>query len=331
MKLLDLQGKTFGRLTVLRRDTKTVDERVRWLCRCSCGQRVSVRSNSLVLGLVTSCGCLHRELLSKRSLVDMAGQTFGRLTVFKRGKRRKGVKHGTYLCRCACGQLTNVSRAKLKVQEGGIKSCGCLLRERSRLRNATLMSDPEIKARQAASLRVAYQNPLLRQKMSRITKRLWADSSRRKKFGGDPNDPRTWMTYREKQERGMLFIDRDKRREKLSEIRRKQWQEPEYRARVLRAQRTTSKRKTPTKPEFPLWQEVITSKEQVRDILRRRFIERQSYSTIAHDYGFTSSAVVHVCRGRTHKEWFAETCAELHIDATRLPRIQNRPGPRRKS
>lgn len=50
----DLTGKTFGELTVLKRD-KT-KKKVYWICQCSCGNQTSVRAAHLKKGLIVTCG-----------------------------------------------------------------------------------------------------------------------------------------------------------------------------------------------------------------------------------------------------------------------------------
>ena len=60
---LDRTGKTFGRLTAIELSGK-VGKRVFWKCLCSCepgGKEVVVRSDKLVEGANSSCGCLQRE------------------------------------------------------------------------------------------------------------------------------------------------------------------------------------------------------------------------------------------------------------------------------
>ena len=59
-RLIDLTGKRFGRLTVLRRDTYTAEEPY-WVCECDCGEIASVAGYNLRKGLTRSCGCLRRE------------------------------------------------------------------------------------------------------------------------------------------------------------------------------------------------------------------------------------------------------------------------------
>lgn len=66
MKPIDISGKKFGRLTVLKYDeTSRGKGHAKWICSCSCGTKVSVRASHLKTGGVTSCGCYSREVSSK--------------------------------------------------------------------------------------------------------------------------------------------------------------------------------------------------------------------------------------------------------------------------
>lgn len=63
-KFIDLTGMSFGRLTVIGRDTnqRSNSSTIKWLCRCSCdGKIISVFGNGLKSGHTRSCGCLQRE------------------------------------------------------------------------------------------------------------------------------------------------------------------------------------------------------------------------------------------------------------------------------
>lgn len=66
-KAVDLTGRRFNRLTVIRRDG-TKHNAATWWCQCDCdpnGERLkSVQSNHLKAGLTQSCGCLNRERTS---------------------------------------------------------------------------------------------------------------------------------------------------------------------------------------------------------------------------------------------------------------------------
>lgn len=57
-----------------------------------------------------------------RPAVDRTGRTYGRLFVVEPADRK-----GFWSCRCLCGNTTIVYGGNL--HSGGVKSCGCLLRE----------------------------------------------------------------------------------------------------------------------------------------------------------------------------------------------------------
>ena len=58
-------------------------------------------------------------------IIDMIGKTFGRLTVIKRVPN-KG-KNARWGCICSCGEYVEVDGCHLR--NGGVKSCGCILKE----------------------------------------------------------------------------------------------------------------------------------------------------------------------------------------------------------
>jgi hypothetical protein len=61
-KLIDLTGKTFGRLTVTNRD-ETILKGLppKWICICSCGISKSILGKHLRGGETISCGCCREE------------------------------------------------------------------------------------------------------------------------------------------------------------------------------------------------------------------------------------------------------------------------------
>lgn len=59
--VLDLVGQRYGRLTVIRLDEKNDTKRVKWLCKCDCGNEKIVQQTHLRSGATTSCGCYHKE------------------------------------------------------------------------------------------------------------------------------------------------------------------------------------------------------------------------------------------------------------------------------
>lgn len=56
-KLIDLTGKRYGDLVVIRRSQNTEKGLATWECLCDCGKTTIVRGSSLRNGTVNSCGC----------------------------------------------------------------------------------------------------------------------------------------------------------------------------------------------------------------------------------------------------------------------------------
>lgn len=66
-KLIDLTGRKFGRLTVIKKGEKVKHGKpAKWLCKCDCGNELFVTSYSLRSGNTKSCGCLANELSAER-------------------------------------------------------------------------------------------------------------------------------------------------------------------------------------------------------------------------------------------------------------------------
>lgn len=64
MRLIDLTGQTFGRLTVLGRSQRRTKWQIHWDCVCECGNTCDVGGKSLRTGDVRSCGCLRKESIA---------------------------------------------------------------------------------------------------------------------------------------------------------------------------------------------------------------------------------------------------------------------------
>ena len=67
--------------------------------------------------------------LGRGNMKDITGQTFSRLTAIEPTDRRKS-SAVIWLCRCSCGNITEVSRADLV--KGNSVSCGCWKRENAK-------------------------------------------------------------------------------------------------------------------------------------------------------------------------------------------------------
>lgn len=86
-KFIDLTGQKFGRLEVIKRAENSKDAKAQWECLCRCGAVVVVSGGNLRSGHTRSCGCLHREIISKPCSEE---------TKRKMSKAQKGSNHPFY-------------------------------------------------------------------------------------------------------------------------------------------------------------------------------------------------------------------------------------------
>lgn len=121
-KFIDLCGRKFGRLTPVYR-CKNINGRSAWTCKCDCGNTVNVMSKSLLNSNTKSCGCLHKENVSKQFSKPVIGKKFGKLLVLEATNDRK---HGSIVnkCLCDCGNIHFTTTEQLIA--GNCLSCGCL-------------------------------------------------------------------------------------------------------------------------------------------------------------------------------------------------------------
>lgn len=149
-KHVDLTGRKFGMLTVLRRAdedyvymNKGKEHREwKWRCKCDCeeGNEVDVIQHNLFNGHTTNCGCSN-----KNRVVDMTGKKCGHLTVIRqvtdKSERDPNIKGAQWLCECDCENRTRVIRsgADLRKYTKDL-SCGCRLNSAGGLSS----SDPKV-------------------------------------------------------------------------------------------------------------------------------------------------------------------------------------------
>lgn len=128
LKFEDISGNKYNRLTVIKKTDKRVNGSVVWECLCDCGNITYVSTKALKNGNTKSCGCYHRDELSKRMYKDISGQRFGKLVAMSDG----GIQDGQHLwlCKCDCGNECYVPTNSLT--SGNTQSCGCT---RSRAEN----------------------------------------------------------------------------------------------------------------------------------------------------------------------------------------------------
>jgi hypothetical protein len=88
----DITNHRFGRLTVLSRSPqKYVNRQIAWLCRCDCGNEITVRSDALRGKRPTlSCGCLQRDRVSRTyPQIAVACTTCGQIMSARRRRRNQ--------------------------------------------------------------------------------------------------------------------------------------------------------------------------------------------------------------------------------------------------
>lgn len=143
MALIDMTGwimKEHGvpdsRLTVIERVKNSDTKHSYWLCKCNCGNTLTIRGDQIRRGIAKSCGCLQREVSAEKmkevgksnknkighNRVDLTGQVFGALSVieFSHKEDRKLF----WKCQCQCGKIIEVSSGHLLSNH--TRSCGCL-------------------------------------------------------------------------------------------------------------------------------------------------------------------------------------------------------------
>lgn len=123
-KKVDLTGKQFGKLTVLKKSDKKHPKGTVWECQCECGNIYYGITSELNNGRVKSCGCLRVASGRQKAKNDIIGKKFGLLTVIERVPDPNNPKYTKFLCQCECGNLHLVSRKHLINRH--VNSCGCL-------------------------------------------------------------------------------------------------------------------------------------------------------------------------------------------------------------
>ena len=125
-QVINLKGQRFGRLVVIEKFYDTEHQyknrNARWICQCDCGNQKIIVGTDLRNGKTQSCGCLHKEQLSKKLGLDLIGKQFGKLTIIKQLPSEN--KRTMWLCQCECGNTT-IARS-WDLQNGDKLSCGCI-------------------------------------------------------------------------------------------------------------------------------------------------------------------------------------------------------------
>jgi hypothetical protein len=129
-EIVDLTGMTFGKLTVVALGASRRISAIRtsvgwWVCECECGGFAEASRQELCSGERKSCG--RSGCHATTSIIDLAGNKVGRLTVVALGTPKGAQDQHHWVCECDCGVFTEVRGLNLRGKT--IKSCGCLWRK----------------------------------------------------------------------------------------------------------------------------------------------------------------------------------------------------------
>ena len=116
---LNLIGKKFGKLTVIRLSCDDICGGTSWVCLCDCGNETTITRASLTSGNSKSCGC------SKK--LSLTGERFGKLVVVRQSEERDKWNKIVWECKCDCGNTTLVPTGSLR--GNNTTSCGCIRKE----------------------------------------------------------------------------------------------------------------------------------------------------------------------------------------------------------
>lgn len=68
----DEKGNVYGKLTVLEMDSERDNfGRIKWICKCECGNIKSISGSDLRSGNTTSCGCFSRISKGEQKIIDI--------------------------------------------------------------------------------------------------------------------------------------------------------------------------------------------------------------------------------------------------------------------
>lgn len=131
--MIDLTGKTFGRLKVLYRDTSKLGKSPYFICKCSCGKIKSIRSDHLRYGKIVSCGCYKKTVgvkkagitkRNKKNFKDLRGIKVNFIEFVEPTEMRSKSRSVIWICKCLkCGKLFTAGQNDIYFNSR--ISCGC--------------------------------------------------------------------------------------------------------------------------------------------------------------------------------------------------------------
>lgn len=127
-KLIDETNKVYGKLKVLYRDPAP-HTKPYWICKCECGEIISVYGNSLRSGKTTQCKkCGYKQASNTRYhelYNSLIGKHFNNITVLEEdfSKGNKAGEARYWKCKCDCGK--EISLNTHQILNESVFSCGC--------------------------------------------------------------------------------------------------------------------------------------------------------------------------------------------------------------
>ena len=120
-KPLNLAGKRFGRITVVKESGRSKAGKTVWRCICDCGAEKNVVGGVLMSGLVKSCGCLSKDTAKEygqRMRDAHMGETINGMTVLEVPDKPRS----NYTVRCgSCGEVSKLPMRRILITG----HCGC--------------------------------------------------------------------------------------------------------------------------------------------------------------------------------------------------------------
>ena len=181
MKVLDMVGKKFGSLTVVRRGSNSVGGQAQWFVKCDCVEPMEflVLGNNLRRGNTTGCPHIKRNRGRKSMIqirrrinaeieLDMVGKKVGDLTVLARfDTTPQGATR--WVCSCSCGRVNTVLARTAALKSGSAKGCKFCKSDSMKLASGVAMKNHLKQIYKAAAKRRNYVWALSDEQFDSIT------------------------------------------------------------------------------------------------------------------------------------------------------------------
>lgn len=139
----NIEGKKFGRLTVLETIWSLEARKSQVRCLCDCGNEIIRLRQHVIDGSVKSCGCLLCDIASVNHDKDYSNYVsdFG-IKILKKSSKNK---YNQQLWECECGICgKHFVDLPIRIKNNHVRSCGCLVSSSSELFIAKFLDDNNI-------------------------------------------------------------------------------------------------------------------------------------------------------------------------------------------